>query len=91
MPRPRPFDFSPEKIASVYKENSAQAGAGCVLWPGRRQPAAACKAGWCLRSFQPRGGIAGKADGAAFLTEGKEDNAASGAAACQKTVVTSVH
>ena len=65
----------------MYKENSAQAGAGCVLWPGRRQPAAACKAGWCLRNFQPRGGIAGKADGAAFLTEGKEDNTASGAAA----------
>ena len=38
-----------------------------------------CDAGWVLRSFQPRGGAAGKADDAAFLTEGKAGGIAAGA------------
>ena len=68
------------KVVSVYKGNSAQAGlqtgVNCVFWTG-----------WLLQGFQPRNGIAS----AAILTEDKEDNNASGAAACLKTAVTSVH
>lgn len=93
----RSFLFPWSLSISVQRE---QRPGGCWLRSLARQasasrrPAAlpaACEAGWGLRSFHPRGGIAGKADDAAFLTEGKEDSTASGVAACLKTVVTSVH
>ena len=71
------------KVVSVYKGNSAQAGlqtgVNCIFWPG-----------WLLRGFQPRNGIASKADDAAILTEDKEDKTAIGAAAYLKTAVTSI-
>ena len=57
----------------------------------RPLPSTACDADWVLRSFQPCGGAAGTTDDAAFLTEGKEDNTASGAAVRLKTAVTFVY
>ena len=51
-------------------------------WP---LPSSVCDAGWVLRSFQPRGGAAGKADDAAFLTEGKAGGIAAEIRGAQST------